>query len=188
MEKVMAEFKIYHLYWKKYSWSEAVLKNFNDFDTDRDFGIYQIYGDHPIYGDDTLLYIGKTEQETFAKRMRGHYDFDGSQVGEQLTRIHLGYFCALDGVSGSTWADAIYEVETILIKSHMPALNEKEVKKLLGTPDINILVFNWHDKGKLFPEVSNLRNSKYYHDCEKYNFEKLILRDSAGFNGKVHCI
>jgi hypothetical protein len=35
----MAEFKIFHLYWKKYSWNEAALNNFNDFDTDRDLGI-----------------------------------------------------------------------------------------------------------------------------------------------------
>jgi hypothetical protein len=47
MEQIMVEFKIFHLYWKKYLWGETVLKNFNDFDTDRDFGIYQIYGDHP---------------------------------------------------------------------------------------------------------------------------------------------
>ncbi|GHU18375.1 hypothetical protein FACS189450_14460 [Spirochaetia bacterium] len=181
----MAEFKIFHLYWKKYSWSEAALKNFNDFSTDRDFGIYQIYGDHPVYGDDTLLYIGKAATETFARRMKGHYDLDASQVGEQFTRIHLGYFCELDDVSPENWEDAISIVEPILINSHMPALNGTDVKGFLEAPNTNILVFNWGDKGKLSPEVSNLRCSGYYHDCEKYNFATKILRDEAGFNGQA---
>jgi hypothetical protein len=184
----MSEFKIFHLYWKKYAWNEAVLKNFNGFDTDRDFGIYQIYGDHPIYGDDTLLYIGKAAEQTFAKRMKGHYDLDASQVGGQFTRIHLGYFCELDDVSPESWEDAISIVEPILIKSHMPALNGTNVKGFKGfleNPDTNILVFNWGAKGKLFSEVSNLRCSGYYHDSEKYNFKERILRDTVGFNGRA---
>jgi hypothetical protein len=172
----MVEFKIFHLYWKKYLWSEAVLENFNDFNTDRDFGIYQIYGDHPVYGDDTLLYIGKAAQQTFAKRLKGHYDLDACQGGE-FTRIHFGYFCELDDVSQEDWEDAISIVEPILIKSQMPALNCKDVMGFLEVPDTNILVFNWGAAGKLFPEVSNLRCSEYYHDYEKYNFEEKILRD-----------
>jgi hypothetical protein len=110
-------------------------------------------------------------QQTFARRMKGHYDFDACQVGE-LTRIHLGYFCKLDDVSPYNWEDAISIVEPILIKSHMPTLNGTDVKGFLEDPDTNILVFNWGAKGKLFPEVSNLCCSGYYHDCEKYNFEK----------------
>jgi len=69
--------------------------------------------------------------------MRGHYDLDVCQAGE-LTRIHFGYFCELEGVSGLTWADAIYEVEPILIKSHMPALNGKDVKGFLENPDTTL--------------------------------------------------
>jgi hypothetical protein len=175
----MIEFKIFHLYWEKYSWSEAVLKNFNDFDTNRDYGIYQVYGDHPIYGDDTLLYIGKAAEETFAKRMKGHYDFDTSQAGD-FSRIHLGYFCEIDDVSQEYWEDAIHIVEPILIKSHMPALNSKNVKGFDGfleNPGENILVFNWGSKGKLLSEVSNLRCSGYYHDSEKYNFKEKIFRN-----------
>jgi len=38
--------------------------------TDEDYGIYQIYGTHPIYGNDTLLYIGKASQQTFARRIK----------------------------------------------------------------------------------------------------------------------
>ena len=176
----MKEFKVYHLYWEKHSWSEVILNNFNDFDTDRDFGIYQVYGNHPVYGDDTLLYIGKAEQETFAKRMKGHSDLDAYQS----TRIHFGYFCEYDDISGESWEDAIGEVESILIRSHMPALNGKEVKGLLENSAANILIFNWNEKGNLFPEVSNLRHSGHYHDYTKYNFEKMILRDKAGFNGR----
>jgi hypothetical protein len=174
----MKEFKIFHLYWKKYLWNKAVLNNFNDFDSERDFGVYQIYGSHPVYGDDALLYIGKAAQETFASRMKGHYDFDAYN----LTKIHLGYFCEIDDMDEQKWEDAISIVEPILIKSHMPALNGTGVKRLLESPDENILVFNWGEIGRLFPEVSNLRCSGYYHDSEKYNFKERILRDKAGFS------
>ncbi|GHV43717.1 hypothetical protein AGMMS49546_26130 [Spirochaetia bacterium] len=180
----MVEFKIFHLYWKKYLWSEAVLKNFNDFNTDRDFGIYQIYGDHPIYGDDTLLYIGKAATETFTKRMKSHYDFDASQAGE-FTRIHLGYFCEIDDMNQQIWEDAISIVEPILINAHIPALNGQGVKGFFKSPEQNILVFNWGEKGRMFSEVSSLRCSGFYHDCEKYNFKELILKDEAGFNGRA---
>jgi hypothetical protein len=178
----MTEFKIFHLFWKKYSWNEAFLRNFNDFDTERDFGIYQIYGNHPVYGDDTLLYIGKAAEQTFTRRMKGHYDFDASQVVGQLTRIHLGYFCEIDDMNPQIWEDAISDVEPILIKAHIPALNGQGVKGFLESPGQNILVYNWGDKGRLFPEVSSLRCSEVYHDYEKYNFEELILRDEAGFS------
>ncbi len=58
----MVEFKIFHLYWKKYSWIDCAANKFKDFDnTNNDFGIYQVYGDHPIYGDDKLLYIGRRQ-------------------------------------------------------------------------------------------------------------------------------
>jgi hypothetical protein len=106
-------------------------------------------------------------------------------AGEQLTRIHLGYFCELDDIFPENWEDAISIVEPILIKSYMPALNGKEVKGFLENPDTNILIFNWGAKGILFPEVSNLRCSGYYHDCDKYNFERKILIDEAGFNGRA---
>jgi hypothetical protein len=100
---------------EKYLWNEAVLNNFNDFDSERDFGIYQIYGSHPVYGDDTLLYIGKVAQKTFATMMKRHYDFDV----HNLTRIYFGYFCEIDGLDSKqgenaiTWED-VFRSATIL--------------------------------------------------------------------------
>ena len=173
--KLMSDFKIYHLYWEEYPWSEAVKTNFSAFDENKDYGLYQVYGDHHIYGDDTLLYIGKAVEQTFGNRMRGHPDFDACQIAK-YKRLHLGYFCDLDDVSQNNWKDVIDEVEPILIKSHMPALNGVDVKVFLDKPNTNILVFNWNERGKLLPEVSNLRNSDYYHDSEKYNFKEMILK------------
>jgi hypothetical protein len=187
-EQIMAELKIFHLYWKKHLWSDAVSHNFNDFDTDRDFGIYQVYGDHPVYGDDTLLYIGKAAVQTFTKRMKQHYDMDRWPV--QLKRIHFGYFCELDDLSPKngedaiSWEDAISIVESMLIKSHVPAFNGAGVNDVVKGPDTGILVFNQGEKGKLFPEVSGLRYSGQYLDSEKYNFEEKIFKDGAGFNGR----
>ena len=168
----MKEFKIYHLFWKRQLWNDSIFKDFNG---DCDYGLYQVYGDHPIYGSDTLLYIGKAAEETFSNRMRGHGDFDTYPYA--LTRIHFGYFCEIDDINQQNWEDAISIVEPILIKSFMPPLNGTRVKSLLDSPDENILVFNWGNAGRLFQEVSNLRSSVYYHDCEKYNFEGHILKD-----------
>jgi len=170
----MKNFNIYHLYWEEHSWSEAVNNKFSAFDKNTDYGLYQVYGDHHIYGDDTLLYIGKAVEQTFGNRMRGHTDFDACQIAK-YKRLHLGYFCALDDVSQNNLKKVIDEVEPILIKSHMPAINSVDVKRFDKITDKYFLVFNWNERGKLLPEVSNLRNSDYYHDSEKYNFKEMIL-------------
>ena len=49
----MTNFKIYHLYWKAYDWDINAINT--AYNSNRDYGIYQVYGDHPVYGADTLL-------------------------------------------------------------------------------------------------------------------------------------
>ncbi len=40
-----------------------------------DYGIYQIYGTHPIFGSDSLLYMGKAEENSFAERIPAHLEW-----------------------------------------------------------------------------------------------------------------
>ena len=36
-------------------------------DDNRDYGIYQVYGQHSLYGNSILLYIGQANEQTFGK-------------------------------------------------------------------------------------------------------------------------
>jgi len=167
----MTDFKIYHLYWKEYNWDKSVN---TDYDSCKDFGIYQVYGDHPVYGDNKLLYIGKAKDQTYSQRMKGHYDFDASQVSK-FTKLYLSYFCNLDDLCENNWKEAIDIVETTLIKSHFPSLNSQDVMGFLDKDTPNILIYNWGARGRLLPEVSTLRCSEFYHDSDKFCFDKLAL-------------
>jgi hypothetical protein len=167
----LADFKIYHLNWKEYDWDASICTNYN---SNKDYGIYQVYGDHPVYGNNTLLYIGKARDQTYSARMRGHTDFDASQVSK-FTKLHLSYFCKIDDISEANWGDAIDLVEKVFIKTHFPALNSQDVMKFLETGAPNVLIYNWGARGRLLSEVSTLRCSEFYHDSDKYNFDALTL-------------
>jgi hypothetical protein len=162
------------LFWKEHEWAPSVNTDFN---SKKDYGIYQVYGDHPVYGRDTLLYIGQAKGQTYSQRMKGHTDFDSSQASK-FTRFSLSYFCKVDDLCEENWGDAIDIVEQALIKSHFPALNARDVKGFFDAAVPNILIYNWGERGSLLPEVSTLRCSEFYHDSEKYNFENLALVDS----------
>jgi len=169
----MTNFSIYHLYWKEYDWNNDVMTRFN---SSTDYGVYQVYGDHPVYGANTLLYIGKVKDETYSQRMKGHADFDASQVS-RFSKLYLAYFCKVDDLNEANWGNAIDIVEKTLIKAHSPALNSKEVMGFLDKNTPNILIYNWGARGKLLPEVSTLRCSEFYHDSGSYDFEKLALSE-----------
>jgi hypothetical protein len=61
---------VVHLQWDgPFTWSEK-----NALNGPSDYGVYQVYGCHSVYGVDTLLYIGKASDQTFAKRL-GQEDY-----------------------------------------------------------------------------------------------------------------
>jgi len=68
-------------------------------------GIYQVYGTHPVYGKDVLLYIRKTSNQTFGKRLRQtvpHHD---------LYNVHILkwglYNQLMPEVSGLRWTNIL---------------------------------------------------------------------------------
>ena len=62
------EEKIVVIEWEKIDqWKKVSEKN-----GDEDYGIYQVTGYHPVFGDDSLLYIGKAQDQTFGERFEQH--------------------------------------------------------------------------------------------------------------------
>ena len=106
-------------------------------------GFYQIYGRHPVYGKDVLLYIGetkesKTSNRSFRVRLNEH--LKGNFFQHTNISVHLGP-CSLP-------AETVEIVESILIYSHVPALNVQHTGSMkLGSE--KYLVRNWGFTGNL---------------------------------------
>src|SRR5438128_1203923 len=65
-------------------------------DKKSDYGIYCVYGNHVLSGDDTLLYIGKANDQTFSSRISQHewwIDWEPVDI-----KIFLGYLGGCDGL------------------------------------------------------------------------------------------
>ena len=57
-------------------WDGPILMNDIEEHTELwDCGIYQIYGTHHIFGPDSLLYLGKAQESSFAKRIPYHLEW-----------------------------------------------------------------------------------------------------------------
>ncbi len=122
----------------------------------RDVGVYQIYGPHYAYGAYVLLYIGKTEKQTFAKRIRDH----GWHLYErgQEVRVHLGRLVLLPDNDINDVTPLIDRVESLLIYVHGPGYNASKIGDPPKDPELQALhVFNWRNHGVLLPEVSGKR-------------------------------
>ena len=148
---------IIHLNWEKHIWNDEIFDKFN---SRKDIGIYQIYGYHPVYGEDTLLYIGQTQKQTYSVRLKQHNKEDTSRP--EYKRIHLSYFQATKDINFTKWKNYyIDKVERLLINAHFPALNKNFVKGVLKPKEHKdgMIILNWYDYGKLLPEVSSLRYS-----------------------------
>ncbi len=133
-----------------------------------DLGLYQVCGYHPVYGNDTLLYIGKTTT-TFSDRLYNEYKHEESSniisTHYRLGRIAKPKEDDLFGWDFSKLHDMIGLTEIILIKAHSPAMNMQHNTGAFSSELKEIhLIFNWGNFGRLLPEVSSLRTSKYYWD------------------------
>ena len=85
-------------------------------DEDEDCGLYQIYGRHIIFGDNSLLYIGKTEQQTFCYRFAQHAEWLEEEEG---VFVHIGRIVEEDYVHDppdwSDWANVLKDAEALTI-------------------------------------------------------------------------
>lgn len=134
-----------------------------------DHGVYQVYGCHPIYGNNVLLYIGKTEQQTFAKRISQEaweYDTDSKNI-----QFYVGRLFDKKQPSNDVWDRLISLAERILIFVHSPARNSSHILNISKNSDVlkefeNIRVMNYDNYRSLMPEVSGELWVKGFDDYE----------------------
>ncbi|WP_419774470.1 hypothetical protein [Halarcobacter sp.] len=139
-----------------YSLKDLENKKLNN--TNIDYGIYQIYGNHPIYGNDVLLYIGKANQQTFNKRLNQEQWWWLNEDANNL-KIYVGRLFAKEQPSFEEWEKMIDIAEKMLIYSHSPAMNSSNIFSISRDKEIlkkyeDVRIFNFDNYRSLMPEVS----------------------------------
>ena len=119
----------------------------------KDYGLYQIYGDHILCGKHTLLYVGKTTERTFSKRFKEHQKWLVKDQYERDIKIHLGriYNPKKHSVKDKwkSWEEDIGDAEKILIYKYSPNYNERELSRLPELHHLKVQLVNRGEKGKL---------------------------------------
>jgi len=124
----------------------------------KDYGVYQIYGHHPIYGANVLLYIGKAQDQTFAKRISQEgweYNEDAYNIRIYIGRIYNNTKTNRTEI----WDTYIDSAERMLIYAHEPARNSSNILNITKNEDKlkeleNVRIFNYGNYRSLMPEVS----------------------------------
>ena len=142
-------------------------------DGEADRGLYQIYGTHPVYGAGTLLYIGRTWENTFRERFSDHeklgkladlqWESNSFQWRIHTGRVHLPEADSRPGKEALS--ERVEMAEHLLICAHWPAWNSQHLIWLRSEPRYHGLhVLNWGQHGLLLPEVSGARftNTEVY--------------------------
>jgi hypothetical protein len=136
--------------WEKVdNWKEVEKLN-----RDEDYGIYQITGHHPIFGNNSLLYIGKAEDQTFGKRIEQHKNW---LQKEWDVTIYIG---RTTNIENDIWNTIINDVEPLLIYFHSPPYNSQHVSEA-PNPKTKLRIINTGDCGVLYPEISHIGLEKY---------------------------
>lgn len=146
-------------------------------DSNRDYGIYQIYGGHPVYGSQVLMYIGKADQQTFCTRIsqeNWHFNRNAGQV-----QIHVGRLAGIQTPGLEQWSQEITRAERLLIYSHSPACNSQCVSSINEDGLLDVHILNWGCHRDLMAEVSGSRWTSKYHELpnyQEYSLSKLRKR------------
>ena len=119
-------------------------------DDDEDYGLYQIYGRHIIFGDDSLLYIGKTQQ-TFSHRFAEHA---GRLEEEEEVFVHVGRINKED-YDGADRQQVIKDTEALTIYWHSPPYNSSNIDTYNGQA---LRVINDGERGDLCERLSDDRS------------------------------
>ena len=87
-------------------------------DKDRDYGVYQVYGQHHLYGNSVLLYIGQANQQTFGTRLpQEEWQYESDPLNIQ---IYIGRLAGHKLATVEEWETKIDQAEKLLIYSHQP--------------------------------------------------------------------
>lgn len=150
--------------------------NIEQLTKETDFGVYQIYGYHPAYGKDSLLYIGKANNN-FSARLKNRFEIIESCATPSHIRIGRLVNSKDDNkfnIPAEMTNKYIDIAERILIKTHSPAFNKQDNTGIFdsdGIDGMHYIVLNWEDFGCLLPETSTLRYSYNF-----WGFEEPIAK------------
>ncbi len=162
--QVESEDLIIHIQWS----GPHTFKEAEHLNKSIDCGVYQIYGGHPVYGSGVLLYIGRTTEQTFAKRGAfQHGEYHLTQDAGRL-ELYVGRLIGLKTPDNKTWNHHIELAERLLIHAHRPAWNSKMELGDLEQELHRVHVVNWRNYRSLMPEVSGARWTNRF-DSLEYN-------------------
>lgn len=135
-----------HIIWEgPFSLEESLNKN-----CESDYGLYQFYGDHIVYGQNVLLYLGKTESQTFGRRISQH---NWNVWTSSPAQIYLGKIVSESPLDGEEWNKQICLAERIILQSHTPTFNSSNLNSI-GHKDGDARVLNWGMRKHILPEIS----------------------------------
>ncbi|MCB9335153.1 MAG: hypothetical protein H6586_03330 [Flavobacteriales bacterium] len=129
------------------------------FNTDIDYGLYQIYGTHNINGPNNLLYIGLANDQNFNTRISQHsnwIDWEYSDV-----QIFLGRLGGCETETIENWENNIDIAERMLIFYSKPPYNTKNLNSY-GSDIKETIVLNFGKKHRLPIEVSSYYNESLF--------------------------
>lgn len=117
-----------------------------------DCGLYQVYGFHEVFGPEALLYIGRTDNQTFALRIAQHRPWLRHVMD---CRIRIGRLrdddYKLEPPNWHDWLGLQQSVEGLTIYWHSPPYNSQGIVRYAG---LNVRVQNLGNRGRLLPEYS----------------------------------
>jgi hypothetical protein len=123
-----------------------------NFNKKADYGIYQIYGTHTIFGENSLLYIGKAQDQTFGTRISQHEVWFNEELSE--LKFFIGRLGGIKPTTEKEWAQGINDAEKLLIFFSSPPYNSQNLNDygdVSGT-----IVLNFGKRNRLPMEVSTL--------------------------------
>lgn len=154
--------QIIHIQWDgPYSYQQALT-----FRSRVDCGIYQVHGASPVSGLKVLLYIGMTLQ-TFGKRL-SQERWPPYEMGNGSVEFYLGRLSGAATPDDATWNKEIKIAERLLITSHKPGHNRKDITAFDVKEFHPLHILNWGNRGGLLPEVSGARWSSRFGVIEDY--------------------
>ena len=128
---------------------------------DSDTGLYQLYGRHPIFGRDSLLYIGETTEQLFAKRIdqwvKDHPDQECKDAVGYFSEVYCGRLIdpPPESISRKKLKKLIKNAEKLLILACSPPWNSKGIRQCkLAHEHKDLYISNFGRCGSLLPEVS----------------------------------
>ena len=141
--------EVIHLRWEgPLTFSEIMSRS----DRKTDYGVYQVCGLHVSYGAEALLYIGRAQKQTFSVRLRQER-WPEWEIENGGVSFYLGRLQGDETPDFQTWDEQIALAEKLLILSHRPSQNAKDLYGWSGLRLQNLHVINWGERGKLLPEV-----------------------------------